>query len=186
MGPTQILQSVDSEMKKSIAKFREEIRKIHTGRANPSLVEGIMVEYYGSKAPLKQVASINIPEPRAIAITPWNRDDLTNIEKAICDSDLKLVPQNNGESILISLPPLTEERRKEMAKLIGREKENVRIQVKQHREEAWDKIQELGQTGSLPEDEKFRSKNKLQEIINKYNTEIDQIADAKEKEIMTV
>jgi len=186
MNLNQILQSAEFEMKQAVIKFQDEIRKVHTGRASSSLVENIMVEYYGSKAPLKQVASINIPEPRAIVITPWNKDDLVSIEKAIHDSDLKLSPQNNGESVCINLPPLTEERRQELAKMIGREKENVRIQIKQHREEAWDKIQELGRAGSIPEDEKFRSKDKLQETINSYNTEIDKIADTKEKEIMTL
>ena len=186
MNTNQKIQETEVEIRKTVEKFKEEIRKIHTGRANPSLVEDILVDYYGSKSPIKQVASISIPEPRIITISPWNKDDLVSIEKALRESDLSLNPQNDGEVIRLNLPPLTEERRIEMTKMVNKEKENARIQIKQKREDAWDEIKTMEQNKTISEDEKFRAKDKLQEIVDKINLEIDKIADQKEKEITTI
>jgi len=180
----QILKNCEDEMGKTVSHFREEIRKIHTGRATPGLVEDIQMDYYGSKTPIKQVASINIPEPRMIVIAPWNKDDLANIQKAVAESDLKVNPQNDGEAVRVILPALTEERRLEMTKIIGREKEESRVAVRKVREEVWDQAQNLFNQGGLPEDDKFRLKDKLQEIVDKINRELDDLAKAKEEEIM--
>jgi len=171
-------------MGKTVSRFKDEIRKIHTGRAIPALVEDIQVDYYGSKAPIKQVASINIPEPRMIVIAPWNKDDLVSIQKAITESDLKVNPQNDGEVVRIILPALTEERRLEMTKIIGKEKEESRVVVRKTREDAWENAQNLCKQGTLSEDDKFRLKDKLQEIVDKINRELDDLAKAKEEEIM--
>lgn len=186
MNANQKIQETEEEIRKTIEKFKEEIRKIHTGRANPSLVEDILVDYYGGKSPLKQVASINIPEPRVITISPWNKDDLVSIEKALREAELNINPQNDGEVIRLNLPPLTAERRLEMTKMVNKEKENTRIQVKQKREDAWDEIKTLEQNKTISEDEKFRFKDKLQELIDKINADIDKIAEQKEKEITTI
>ena len=184
MDYNQILKNSEGEMKKAVERFKEEIKKIHTGRATPLLVEDITVDYYGSKAPIKQVASINIPEPRMIVITPWSKGDLASIQKAVLESDLKVNPQNDGESVKIVLPSLTEERRKEMTKVIGKEKEETRIIVRKTREEAWSEAQEASQQGKISEDDKFRLKDKLQELIDRINKELDEIAEKKEEEIM--
>lgn len=186
MDKQLLLSESEKEMKKNIEWFKEEIKKIHTGRATPLIVENILVDYYGSKAPIKQIAAINIPEPRMIVIAPWNKDDLVNIEKAISESELKVNPQNDGEVIRVTLPSLTEERRVEMVKLLGKEKEKTRVAVRQIREEIWVKVKKLEEKGEISEDDKFILKDKLQNLIDKSNKEIDGIADKKEQEIMTV
>ena len=171
-------------MEKTVGRFREEIRKIHTGRATPGLVEDIQIDYYGSKAPIKQVASISVPEPRMVVIAPWNKNDLVSIQKAVADSDLKVNPQIDGELVRIVLPALTEERRAEMAKIIGREKEESRVAVRKIREDVWDEAQNMCKDGTLTEDDKFRLKDKLQEVVDKVNQELDELAKTKEEEIM--
>jgi len=150
------------------------------------LVEDISVDYYGSKTPIKQIASINIPEPRMIVISPWNKDDLVSIQKALTESDLKVNPQNDGELIRIVLPSLTEERRKEMTKIVSKEKEESRISIRQIRVDVWDQVQAMAKTGDLSEDDKFRMKDKLQEIVDKFNQELEELGKKKEEEIMTV
>lgn len=184
MDYNQMLKNCEVEMGKAISRFKEEIRKIHTGRATPLLVEDIQVDYYGSKTPIKQIASISIPEPRMIVVSPWNKNDLGNIQKALAESDLRVNPQNDGEVVRIVLPNLTEERRIEMAKIIGKEKEESRVSVRKIREEAWDQAQTMSQSGGISEDDKFRLKDKLQEMVNKTNAELDKIAEQKEEEIM--
>lgn len=186
MDANQVLANVEKELNQAVERFREEIKKIHTGRATPVLVEDILVDYYGSKAPIKQVASINVPEPRVIVIAPWNKDDLVSIQKALGESELKVNPQNDGEVIRINLPPLTEERRKELTKLVGTEKESSRVGIRKTREDAWDEIQKLEGSGGISEDDKFRFKDELQEIVDRYNKELDEIAKKKEEEIMTI
>lgn len=184
MDYNQILKNCEVEMEKAISRFKEEIKKIHTGRATPMLVEDIQVDYYGSKAPVKQVASISIPEPRMIVISPWNKDDLVSIQKALSESDLKVNPQNDGEVIRVVFPALTEERRLEMTKVIGKEKEESRVAVRKIREDIWNEAQEMSQKGEIPEDDKFRLKDKLQEIVDKANKQLDEVAKVKEEEIM--
>jgi len=184
MDYNQILRNCEDEIKKVVDRFKEEIKKIHTGRATPLLVEDIAVDYYGSKAPLKQIAAISVPEPRVIVISPWSKDDLVNIQKAIAESDLKINPQNDGDVVRVVFPSLTEERRQEMAKVVSREKEDSRVFAKQIREDIWDQVQKMTQSGDMPEDDKFRVKDKLQEIVDRFNKELDEIAEKKEEEIM--
>lgn len=186
MDANQILKSAEENMGRAVERFKEEIRKIHTGRATPIIVEDILVEYYGSKAPIKQIASINIPEPRMIVISPWNKDDLVSIQKALSESDLKVNPQNDGEVIRINLPPLTEERRMEITKLVSKKKEESRVSIRQIREDAWDAIQGLVKNGGISEDDKFRLKDKLQIIVDRFNDELDELTKKKEEEIMTI
>jgi len=184
MDYNQILRDCENEMEKVVNRFKEEIKKIHTGRATPLLVEDIAVDYYGSKAPIKQVAAISVPEPRMIVISPWNKDDLVSIQKAIADSDLKVNPQNDGDVVRVVLPSLTEERRQEMVKVVSKEKEDSRISAKQIRENIWDQVQGMTRNGEISEDEKFRVKDELQEIVDRLNKELDEVANKKEEEIM--
>lgn len=186
MDKNSVLKTMEMEMKEEVERFKAEIKKIHTGRATPILVENILIDYYGSKAPVKQVASINVPEPRMITIAPWNKDDLVKIEKAIAESDLKVNPQNDGVVVRITFPALTEERRIEMTKVLGKEKETARIGVRKVREETGDLIKKAEDDGTLSEDDKFAIKEEMQKIVDRVNKELEEIAEKKEAEIMTI
>jgi ribosome recycling factor len=181
-----IIDEYRGEFEKAIEFFKEELGKLRTGRANVSLVEGISVEYYGSKSPLKQIASITIPESRTIAITPWSRDSLVSIEKAIRESQLNLNPINDGKMIRINIPALNEERRKELVKILNQKSESARVVVRKAREEAWEKIQDAEKSGEISEDDKFSGKEKLQKVVDEYNLKIEETRKKKEEEIMTI
>lgn len=180
----QIISNAKPKMEKAIERFREEIAKLRTGRANPAMVEDLLVEYYGVKTPLKQMASISVPEPRLIVIQPWDRSSLVYIEKSINEAQLGLNPVNDGQVIRIAIPPLNEERRAELVKTLGKYAEEARVAVRREREEAWDEIQDLVKSAKLSEDDKFRGKDMLQEVVDEYNGEIEEVRDKKEKEMM--
>ena len=182
----QIVSKVKPKMEKGVERFKEEINKLRTGRANPAMVENLNVDYYGAKSPLKQVASINVPEPRLIVIQPWDKDNLVNIEKAINEAQLGLNPVNDGQVVRIAIPPLNEERRTELVRTLGKYAEDAKVIVRKAREEAWDEIQELVKNGKLAEDDKFRGKDMLQERVDEYNGKIEEIREKKEKEIMEI
>lgn len=182
----EMIRNNQPQMEKALEFFQEELGKLRTGRASAALVENISVDYYGAKSPLKQIASITVPEARTIAITPWDRDSLVNIEKAIRDSQLNLNPMNDGQLIRINIPELNEERRKELVKLLNQNAENARIAVRKVRESVWEEIQENEKSGKISEDDKFSGKDKLQKLVDEYNAKIEEIREKKEKEIMTV
>ena len=182
----QIASKSKPQMEKAIERFKEEIAKLRTGRANPSMVENLLVDYYGAKSPLKQVASINVPEPRLIVIQPWDKDNLVNIEKAINEAQLGFNPVNDGQVIRLAIPTLNEERRTELVKMLGKFAEEAKVGVRQAREEAWDEVQDLVKTGKLGEDEKFRGKDLLQKNVDEYNGKIEEVKEKKEKEIMEI
>lgn len=181
-----IIEKKKSEIENSIEHFKEELNQLRTGRASAALVENMPVDYYGSKSPLKQIAGITVPEPRTITISPWNKDNLVNIEKAIRESQLNLNPNNDGTVIRINIPQLTEERRKDLVKILNQKAEEARITIRKHRENIWEEIQELEKTGDISEDDKFAGKDKLQEAVNEYNKKIEEIREKKEQEILTV
>ena len=145
-----------------------------------------MVDYYGAKSPLKQVASITVPEPSLIVIAPWNKDNLVDIEKAMNEAGLGLNPTNDGQVVRIAIPPLNEERRAELVKVLGKYSEEARVSIRQAREEAWDEIQELVKNGKLGEDAKFKGKEQLQKLIDEYNGKVEEVREKKEKEIMEI
>lgn len=182
----KIIEDEKIELDNSIEHLLSEMGKIRTGRANPALVESLMVDYYGSKTPLKQVASINTPEARLLVIQPWDKGALTAIESAIRESDLNLNPNNDGQVIRINIPPLTEERRKELVKLLNQKAEDAKISIRNIREEAWKEIQNMKKEGNISEDDKFSGKDQLQKVVDEYNKKIDEIREKKEKEIMTI
>jgi ribosome recycling factor len=159
---------------------------LRTGRASTALVENLAVDYYGSKSSLKQIASISTPEPKTIMISPWDKDNLISIEKAINESQLNLQSNNDGQVIRINIPQLTEERRKDLIKVLNQKGEEAKISIRKIREEIWEEIQELEKNGKISEDDKFSGKESLQEIINEYNGKIQDLRDAKEKDIMTI
>ncbi len=182
----EIIKRSESQFEKALEFLQEELGKLRTGRASASMVEGLQVDYYGAKSPLKQMASITVPEARTIAITPWDRDSLVNIEKAIRDSQLNLNPVNDGQLIRINIPELNEERRKELVKFLNQNTENARIAVRKIRESLWEEIQESEKDGKISEDDKFAGKEKLQKVVDEYNEKIEKIREKKEGEIMTV
>ena len=182
----ELIDKKKADFEKAVEYFKEELSQLRTGRASTSLVESLMVEYYGSTSPLKQVASINVPEPRTVVISPWDKDCLVNIEKAVRESQLNLNPMNDGQVIRINIPALTEERRKELVKLLNQKAEDARVSVRKNREALWDEIQKLEQDGKIGEDDKFAGKEKLQKVVDEYNGKIEEIRDKKEQEIMTI
>jgi ribosome recycling factor len=182
----EIIENRKSDFEKSVEYYREKLGEIRTGRASAALVENILVDYYGSKSPLKQIASISIPEARLIVITPWSSDNLISIEKAVRESQLNLNPINDGQVIRINVPPLNEERRRELVKVLNHETEDVRVAVRRIREEIWNQIQDLEKNGKISKDDKFFGKDKLQVVVDEYNSRIGEIHEKKEKEIMTI
>ena len=181
-----IIKSKNKELESATKHFSEEVAKIRTGRANASMIENILVDYYGTKTPLNQVANITVPEPRVLLIQPWSVDSLSNIEAAIKMSDLNLTPNNDGEVIRINIPQLNEERRKELVKVLNGKAEDARIAVRNIREDIWQEIQKAEKEGKIAEDDKFRGKEKLQEVIDEYNDRIEEFRAKKEKEILTI
>jgi len=182
----EAIDSKKPEFEKALEYFKEELNQLRTGRASSALVENLTVDYYGAKSPLKQVASISIPESRTIVISPWDKGSLVNIEAAIRESQLNLNPANDGQVIRINIPALNEERRKELVKVLNQKTEEAKVSVRRIREEIWNEIQQLEKDGKMGEDEKFIGKDKLQEVIDAYNKMIEEIREKKEKDIMTV
>lgn len=181
-----LIEKSRPEFEKAIEHFKNELTQLRTGRASSALVENLMVDYYGSKSPLKQIASISTPEPRSILISPWSKDTLVNIEKSIRDSQLNLNPINDGQVLRVNIPPLNEERRKELVKILSQKAEEARVTVRKQRENIWDEIQDLEKQGKIAEDDKFSGKERLQKVVDEYNEKIDGIREKKEEEIMTV
>lgn len=182
----EIINLHKEDLEKSIEHFKIEASKIRTGRANPSLVEDLLVDYYGAKTPLKQIASINTPEPRTIAIQPWDRGALGAIESAIRNSDLNMNPTNDGVLVRINIPMLTEERRREMVKVLNQKGEEARIAIRSIREDVLKEIKDAEKAGEISEDDEFAGKDRLQGIVDEYNKKIEEIRAKKEVEIMTV
>lgn len=180
------IESKKDELDLTLEYFKEELAKIRTGRANPALVENLPVEWYGTKMPLKQLSTINVPEARLIVINPWDKGSLIAIEAAFKSSDLGLNPTNDGQVVRINIPPLNEERRKELVKILNQKSEEARISVRNIREDAWREIQEKEKSGEISEDDKFRGKDKLQKVIDEYNNKIEELREGKEKEILTI
>jgi len=182
-------QTID-ERKKNLDEvvnhYTEEIAKIRTGRANAGMVENLMVDYYGSRSPLKQIASINTPEPRTILIQPWDKGSLVYIEAAIRESDMGFSPNNDGQVIRINIPALNEERRVELVKFLNKKTEESKIAVRTVREDVWKSIQDLEKEGQIGEDDKFQGKDHLQKVVDEYNTKLEVLREKKEKDIMTV
>jgi ribosome recycling factor len=181
-----ILEDKKEQFEKVISFLKGELAKLRTGRANPAIIEDLKVEYYGAPTPIKQLGSIHVPEPRQLVIQPWDKNAALAIEKAILEANLGFNPVNEGDKIRITLPELTGERRKELVKVANRVAEEARVQVRNIREEIWKEIKKSQEAGKISEDDKFRLQEKLQELIDDYNQTIKQLAEAKEKEIVTL
>ncbi len=179
----EIIDKIKPELDKTLDFLEKELGKIRANRASVSLVEDIEVECFNQKFTLKQLASISIPKPREIVIQPWDKSYLEYIEKAIIRSSSGINPIVDGELIRISLPPLSGEYRESLLTLISQKKEETRQTIRKWRGEAWEEVQTLTQEGKIREDDKFRAKDKLQELIDDYNEKIEKLTENKKKEV---
>ncbi|MEI6650295.1 MAG: ribosome recycling factor [Candidatus Moraniibacteriota bacterium] len=186
MDTKTLITSRAKDFERTIEHFRVEASKLRTGRAHPSIIEDLNVEYYGSRTPLKQIASITVPEPRQLVIQPWDQGSLQAIAEAIRSSDLGLNPADDGHLIRLSLPQLTEDRRKELVRTLNGRMEDARVAVRTIREDLWKEIQDAEKRGDISEDEKFSGKDELQKEVDKTNEALESVRKKKEEEIMTV
>jgi len=182
----EIKKDAGSRMAKSVASLRQELTKIRTGRAHTSLLDHITVEYYGSEVPLNQVSNVGVEDSRTLTVTPWEKDMVVKIEKAIMASDLGLNPATAGTVIRVPLPPLTEERRKDMIRVVRNEAEGGRIAIRNIRRDAIHDVKELLKEKMIGEDDERRAEEEIQAITDKYIAEIDQTLAEKESELMEV
>jgi len=173
-------------MSKSVASLRQDLTKIRTGRAHTSLLDHVTVEYYGSEVPLNQVSNVGVEDSRTLTVTPWEKDMVAKIEKAIMTSDLGLNPATAGTVIRVPLPPLTEERRKDMIRVVRNEAEGGRIAIRNIRRDAIHDVKELLKEKMIGEDDERRAEEEIQAITDKYIAEIDQTLAEKESELMEV
>lgn len=181
-----MMNETKERMEKAIGAYQRELATVRAGRANPSLLDKVTVEYYGAQTPLNQIASITAPEARMLVITPYDKTALGDIEKAIQKADLGVTPSNDGNIIRITIPPLTEERRKELAKLVKKYSEDAKVAVRNIRRDANDDLKKLEKNGEMTEDELRSSTEDVQKLTDEYVSKIDEITKDKEKEIMEV
>lgn len=182
----QIHQDAEERMKKAINSTQQDLAAVRTGRANPQLLDRITVDYYGTPTPLKQMANISVPDGQTLLIQPYDKSSLGEIEKAISKSDLGLTPNNDGANIRLSIPQLTEERRKEMVKLVKKYGEEGKIAIRNVRRDATDAVKKLEKEEHLPEDEVKRQQDEIQKLTDRYTSQLEKIITEKEQEILTI
>ncbi len=181
-----VLNETRASMEKSVRSLRHDLQRVRTGRANSALLDGITAEYYGAQTPLNQLANLTTPDPRLIVISPFDKGALPAIEKAIQTSDLGLTPNNDGKVIRIPIPPLTEERRKELVKHVHRMAEDHKVGVREARRDGLSLLKELDQDAGLPEDDRRRTEKKIQDLTDESIKKIEEVCSQKEKDIMEV
>lgn len=182
----ELLFSGEDRMKKAVANLSKELATLRAGRANPSLLEKVQIDYYGAPTPLNQLASISVPEARLLVVQPYDKSVIDEIEKAILKSDLGLTPSNDGAVIRISIPPLTEERRAELVKLVKKYAEESKVAIRNVRRDVNDDLKKSEKNGEITEDELRRLTDEVQKLTDKYIAQVDKIVEEKEKEIMEV
>lgn len=181
-----VYQETEERMDKAMNVMAQELNAIRTGRANPSLVELLPIEYYGTQTPLQELAGISVPESRSLLIRPYDPSSLKNIEKAILKSDLGLTPNNDGENIRLVLPTPTEDRRRELVKVVGIKAEEARIAIRNIRRDSIRNLRDFEDEGMITEDDLHRGEEKVQEITDNYTKKIEEVCEKKESEIMEV
>jgi ribosome recycling factor len=186
MSVDQVMQGVIKDFEKNIEHLKQEFVKLQVGRANPAMFEGLMVDVYGTMQPIKALASISVPEPRSLAIQPWDKSNLAHIEKAISQSNFGLNPVNDGLVLRINIPPLTEERRTELTKVVKQLAEEAKIALRNVRQDAHNKFKQMKNDGDLTEDDVRSAEKKLQDKVDTFNGSIDSLSKGKESDIMTV
>jgi ribosome recycling factor len=185
-GPDAVIQEFKTANQKSLESLKRELTRVRAGKATPSLLEGIRVNYYGQNSPLNQIGTVSTPDARTLVIAPWDASILSEIEKAINHSDLGLTPQNDGKIIRINIPALTEERRKELSKVVSKMGEESKVAVRQNRQKANDTIKQLEKAKELSEDLSKRNHEQIQKLTDEAIKQVDDILAVKTKEIMTV
>jgi ribosome recycling factor len=182
----EMLREAEGRMKKAVEALESELRTIRTGRASPALVERLQIEYYGTLTPLNQLATIAAPEPQLLTIRPYDPSSLRDIERAILTSDLSLTPNNDGKLIRLVIPPLNEERRLELVKVVRRRAEEGKVTIRNCRRDALEELREFEKEKLIPEDEFYRARDELQELTDRYIEEIDKVQERKEQEIREI
>lgn len=183
---TDIMGNLKRQMEEVVAHVKDELGSVRTGRASASLVDTIMVQYYGNATPLKNMASISVPEATVLLIQPWDKQAVGDIEQAIRTSDLGLSPINEGGQIRLVLPPLTEERRQQLIKTVSQKAEAGKVALRNVRKDAWEEVQKQVKAGELTEDDKYRYEEDLNKTIDQFNRQIDELVEVKEKELKTI
>lgn len=178
-----LLKDVEEKMKKVIEATKREFSELRSGRANPKMVEGLHVNYYGTPTLLKEIASISVPEARLIVIHPWDPNAVSEIEKAIYQSNLGITPTNDGKVVRLSVPPLSSERRQELIKIVKSIAEEGRVSIRTVRKDANEKIKSLEKDKKISEDDRFKGQDEVQKLTDKYIKEIDNLLQEKEKEL---
>lgn len=182
----QVKKQLEEKMNKTIEALKSEFTTIRAGRANAQMLDKVRVDYYGTPTPINQVGAISVPEPRTLMINPWDKTAMGEIEKAIRNSDLGLNPTNDGQVIRISVPALTEERRKDLAKQAGKVSEEFKVRLRNERRDANDKLKKMEKEGEITEDDLKKSQDEVQKTTDKFIKEVDALLKAKEQDIMAV
>ncbi|WP_178412243.1 ribosome recycling factor [Peptostreptococcaceae bacterium] len=182
----EVHEQLEQKMDATIEALKFEFGTIRAGRANAAMLDKVRVDYYGTLTPINQMAAISVPEPRTLMITPWDKSAMHEIEKAIANSDVGLTPSNDGSVIRLSVPALTEERRKELAKKAHKASEDFKVRIRNERRDANDKLKKIEKAGEITEDELKKATEEVQKITDKYIKEIDSLYAKKEKDIMEV
>ena len=181
-----VLDETDSAMQKTIESLRKELQRVRTGRASTSLLDGLLVDYFDSPTPLNQLANLTTPDPRLIVVSPYDKSSLAGIEKAVQASDLGLMPNNDGSVIRIAIPPLTEERRKDLVKQVRKIAEGRKVSIREARRDAIAMLKQLEDGSGLGKDDRRRAEGKVQELTDRFTRKIDDQAAEKEKEVLEV
>lgn len=182
----EVMQDVENRMKGAVEALKKELTKLRTGRASLSILDGVMVDYYGNPTPVSQVASMTVPDPTTIQISPWEPKVLADIEKAILKGNLGLTPNNDGKVIRLNIPQLTEERRKELVKVAYQVAENGRNAIRQVRRDGNESVKKMEKSKDISEDQMHDGLDQIQKLTDSYVTKINDVVDAKEKEVMEV
>lgn len=181
---SQIYEETEHKMRRTVELLAAELSKIRTGRANPAILEGLKVEYYGAQVPLRQIAAITAPEPRLLVVQPWDKSVISEIERAILKSDLGLNPLSDGNLLRIPIPLLTEERRRDLVRLASRLTEEAKVAIRNLRREANERIKRLERDKELSEDDALAAQHRIQDLTDQYISELDLILARKEKELL--
>lgn len=181
-----IVKDLRGSSDKSLEALRRDLSKVRTGRAHASMLDGIRIDYYGTATPLAQMATVNVPEPRLITVKPWDKGQVKAVDKALRESDLNLNPQVDGDLIRIPIPALTEERRKEMAKLIRKNGEECKVAIRKHRRDALEMLDQLENDGEMSGDDAERGRKKVEDVVAELVKQVDTVVAAKEKDLLEV
>ncbi len=181
-----VLEEAEDKMKKAVEATRREFNTIRTGRASPAILDRVQVDAYGTHMPLNQVATISVPEPRLLVISPWDKATIGAIERAIMKSDVGITPSNDGVVIRLSIPSLTEERRRDLTKMVHKKAEEGKVAIRNNRREANEELKKLRKASEISEDDEKRAEERVQKVTDKYITEVDRLQQHKEQEVLEV